>query len=204
MATFVTDPFFEEQIRAERAKSGVGRFDEVWEGISMMTPAPNNQHQRLVARLTAILEVVISDGGLGEVFSNLNVSDREDGWLENFREPDVAVVLKGSRAKDCDTHFYGGPDFLVEIVSPDDRSRDKFRFYGKIGVRELMIVDRDPWRLELYRLQDATMQLIGKSSVDEATSLLSEVIPLSFRLLPGKKRPQIEMMHSHTSQRWLA
>jgi Uma2 family endonuclease len=204
MATLVTDPFIEGQLRAQRALSGIDRYDEVWEGMYIIAPAPNNEHQRLVVRLTWILENVVSASGLGEVFTNVNVSDREIDWLDNFREPDAAVVLKGSRAKDCGTHFYGGPDFLIEIISPGDRGRNKLEFYGKIGVRELMIIDRDPWRLELYQLQDGELRLAGKSRVDDPTVVPSNVLPLSFRLIPGDSRPQIEVTHRDGVQRWIA
>ena len=38
-----------------------------------------------------------------------------------------------TRAKNCRTHWLGGPDFAVEIVSEDDRTRDKIPFYSESG-----------------------------------------------------------------------
>jgi Uma2 family endonuclease len=203
MATYVTDPLIEEQIRARRAETGSDRYDEVWEGTYMMTPLPNNDHQDLVGDLDSILRAVVKSAGLGKVYPGANVSDREEGWDDNFRGPDIVVVLNGGRAKDCGTHFVGGPDFLVEIASRYDHSRDKLSFYGQIGVREVMIIDRDPWCLELYRLEESELRLVGKSRLDESTELTSEVVPLSFRLLPGQPRPQIEVMHRDGIQRWI-
>ncbi|HEV2969469.1 MAG TPA: Uma2 family endonuclease [Pirellulales bacterium] len=203
MATLVTDPFVEQQILAERAELGTDRYDEVWEGTYMMTPLPNLEHQRLVMRLAAILENSIGQTGLGDVFPGANVSDREEGWKQNFRGPEVVVLLKGGRAKDCDTHLCGGPDFLIEITSPHDHSREKLVFYGKIGVRELMLIDREPWSLELYQLKDGELRLAGKSRLDESAVLTSAVVPLSFRLIPGKSRPQIEVTHRDGKQRWI-
>ena len=45
--------------------------------------------------------------------------------------------------QDIGPALVGGPDFLVEVASPGDRSLDKLAFYEGIGVRELLMVDRD-------------------------------------------------------------
>jgi len=90
--------------------------------------------------------------------------------------------------------WLGGPDFAVEIVSPDDASRDKLDFYARVGVRELLVIDRDASALELYRLQGRRMISVGRSIAgDTTTTLQSEVIPLSFRLIEGGARPLIEV-----------
>jgi len=121
----------------------------------------------------------------------------------NYRCPDVAIVLPDSRAIPCGTFYFGGPDFVVEIVSDYDRSREKFDFYASVGVRELLIVDRDPWRLELYSLKEKKLVLAGRCEVVDGVFLGSEVLPLSFRLVapanPG--RPQIEIVRTTDGQR---
>jgi Uma2 family endonuclease len=203
MATLVIDPYVEQQIRSQRAEWGADRFDEVWEGIYIMTPVPNLEHQDMATGLSTIFRIVVQWAGLGVVYQEVNVSDRERGWEQNYRVPDVAVVLNDTRARFCETHLCGGPDFLVEIISPDDRSREKLQFYAKIGVRELMIVDREPWSLELYRLHGDEMKLVGTSRLEEPAILNSDVVPVSFRLLPGDARPQIDVTHRDGVQRWL-
>jgi Uma2 family endonuclease len=203
MATIVTDPLLEDRIRAQRAETGADRYDEVWEGTYFMAPLPNNDHQELVGDLASILRTVVKAAGLGKVYPGANISDRDADWEFNFRGPDIVVVLQGGRAKDRGTHFVGGPDFLVEVASRFDRSREKLPFYGKIGVRELMLIDRDPWCIELYRLEGAELRLVGKSLADDSTVVTSAVIPLSFRLLPGEPRPEIEAKHSDGVQRWV-
>ncbi|HKD35505.1 MAG TPA: Uma2 family endonuclease [Pirellulales bacterium] len=203
MATLVTDPFIEDQIRAERARCGGDRYDEVWEGTYMMTPLANLEHQHLVIGLTAALYDTLTSAGLGMAYPGANVSDRETGWEKNYRCPDVVAVLNGSIAKPCDTHFSGGPDFLIEIVSPDDRSRAKLAFYGRIGVRELLIVDRDPWSLELYELQGDQLELSGRADLSNLAVLKSNVVRLSFRLVAGATRPQIEVLRLDSNGRWI-
>ena len=88
-------------------------------------------------------------------------------WIGSriFREPDVAVFLRNTKAIDCGTHWRGAADFLVEIISPGERTREKIPFYSGIGVVELLIVDREPWTLELYCHQDGQLTKVGQSTV---------------------------------------
>ncbi len=132
----------------------------------------------------------------------MNVSDRDDDWTQNYRCPDLAVVMPGSAAIQRDAYYFGGPDFLVEIVSPYDRSREKLDFYARTGVRDLLVVGRDPWSLELYRLHNAKLQLIGKSELAKPNDLQSEVLPLTFRLIPGEPRPKMEASHTNGAHVW--
>jgi Uma2 family endonuclease len=69
--------------------------------------------------------------------------------------------LESGQARNCGTHWVGGPDFVVEVVSFEDRTREKIGFYASIGARELLIVDRAPWQLEHYRLVSNSLVLIG-------------------------------------------
>ena len=65
------------------------------------------------------------------------------------------------------------------------------------------LVDRKPWQLELYRLEGGELKLVGRSSLTDPALLKSQVVPTSFRLVPGKARPQIEVTHDDGVQRWL-
>ena len=98
----------------------------------------------------------------------------------------------------------GGPDLAIEIVSPHDKSREKLEFYAKVGTRELLILDRDPWSLELYRLSEGTLALVGRSTLDQPDLLETEVAPLTWRIIPGEERPKVEVIHTAGTQRWLA
>ena len=151
MTTIIHDALVEERLKAERAASGADRHDEVWENVYMMSPMPNHEHQVLVGRFTRVLDEIVADAEAGDVVPGVNVSDRVAGWETNFRVPDVAVFLKTTRAVNHDQFWCGGPDFVVEIISPHDQTRQKLGFYGAIGTRELLVVDRDPWQLEFYR-----------------------------------------------------
>lgn len=167
-----------------------------------MNPMPNNEHQRMVARLTHALCEVVELKELGSVFPGVNVSDRKDNWDHNYRGPDVVVYLNETEAEDCGTFWYGGPDLAIEIVSPNDTAREKFDFYAKVNTRELLIVDRDPWQLELHCLTDSKFELVGKSTLDEPSWIASNSIDAKLRLQPGEERPVIELMHTETQRTW--
>jgi Uma2 family endonuclease len=202
MATVVMDRSLAEHLRQERQASGADRWDEVWEGTYMMAPLPNNEHQQLATRLANICEDTVGWEAGAIVFQGTNVSDREKGWKHNYRCPDVAVYLPGTQAKDCNTHWFGGPDFAVEIVSPDDMTRDKLAFYAKVGVRELLIVDRDPWILELLRLRGKKLVSEGHSSTRKKNARPIISMPLTFRLVPGKQRPSIKVLRTTDGKVW--
>jgi len=180
MATVVLDRGLAERLRQERAAAGADRWDEVWEGTYMMTPLPNIEHQEFVNRLAAIFQDTVGWSGQDIVLPGTNVSDRDKGWEHNYRCPDIAVYLAGTRAKNCDTHWMGGPDFAVEIVSDDDRTRDKLAFYANVGTQELLIVDRDPWSLEMLRLDGVVLGSAGVSSIESREPLVSSVFHCHF------------------------
>ena len=156
-----------------------------------MAPLANNEHQLFILHLAQAIAAAICVPDDGLVFPGCNVSDRQERWKKNYRCPDVAVFLKGNRAQDRDTHWFGGPDFAAEIVSPRDRSRDKLDFYFKVGVRELLIVDRKPWKLELYRNDGVSLALAGVCGSARPKVLNSQVIPVQFSLATGLPRPKL-------------
>jgi len=203
MSVLINDRELEEKLRAERQAKGLDRWDEVWEGVYVMPPMPNDEHQEIQAALIGILQHVIKWTGLGEVRGGVNISDREDDWRQNFRCPDVAVFLKGTSARNLQTFWLGGPDFAVEIVSPGDSAWDKLDFYASVGVGELLIIDRLPWKLELYRLNAGRSVEVGNSVSTSSELLQSGVVPLSFRLVAGGARPMIEVLHYDGVQRWV-
>lgn len=203
MTALVTDPDLVQTLIAQRQASGADRYDEVWDGVYVMAPLANNEHQEIVTALGAVIWTALNCDISTRVFAGTNISDRPISWRENYRCPDVAVFLPDNRAEDRKTHWLGGPDFAVEVVSEHDRSREKFDFYAKVSTRELMLVDRHPWALELYRLDGTKLLLLGKSTPTDSKVLVSHVVPLNWQLVAGEKRPQIAVVHSDGKQKWL-
>jgi Uma2 family endonuclease len=202
MATLIQDAELSQKLIAERKRNGLDRWDEVWEGLYVMNPLPNDEHQEIQCRLAYVLVDVIDMPRLGKVRSGVNVSDRETDWDKNYRCPDVVVFLNETKAINHGSFWFGGPDFAIEIASPGDRSREKLAFYGKVATRELLLLDRNPWSLELHRHDGEQLINVGISTPNQPDWLTSEVVPLTFRLIPGDSRPEIEAVHHGTGRAW--
>lgn len=188
----------------QRQRLGIDQKDEVWDGVYVIMPEPTNVHQRITSDLTVVLRQVVPKS-LGDVLPGANVSDRKVGWKKNFRAPDVVVVLHSGRAQDCDTHWLGGPDFLVEVRSPGDDTNAKVPFYSRLGVRELLIIHRDTRRLDLYRHDGDVLSAVPEQEWRNGQWFVSEVLPLAFRRrsVHGQKR-QIEIRRTDgQSGRWV-
>jgi Uma2 family endonuclease len=199
----VTDKDLKRELLRKRREWGGDHHDEVWNGVYIMSPLANDEHQRLVLQFSMILETVLRPAGDADVRPGANVSDRREKWRQNYRVPDVVVRFHDGVSEICDTHWFGGPDFLIEIASRGDRSRKKLSFYAAIGVREVMILDRQPWAVELYRLGEGVLGLVGKSTLDDPKLVASEVVPLSFRLVQPEKEPRIVVIHRDGEPQWL-
>ncbi len=203
MDILVTDADLKRKLLRRRRERGADHHDEVWNGVYIMSPLANNEHQRFVGLLFFALQDALGSDPSIEVRPGVNVSDRDEEWEKNYRVPDVVLRLPGSVAQDRGEYWLGGPDFLIEVASRGDRSRKKRPFYAKIGVREMMVVDRRPWAIELYRLADGELKLVGKSTLDESIQVASEVVPLGFRLIEEGGKPRIEVVHREDGRRWL-
>jgi Uma2 family endonuclease len=193
-----------EMIR-DRQRRGIDRHDEVWDGVYVMPPAPNNDHQSMVGNFVFALKVTVELPGLGRVLPGPNVSDRRRAWKKNFRCPDVVVVLQGGRAVDCGTHWLGGPDFLIEVQSPGDETPEKIPFHSSLGVRELLVVQRDSRELTLYRHDGTTLVEVNPEGRNGRGLLRSAVVPLTFRLRVVRGvGPRVEVVRTDgTAQTWL-
>jgi Uma2 family endonuclease len=167
-----------------------------------MTPMPNDEHQFLVKELTTILTIAVDWVGLGETRPGVNVSDRRDDWTNNFRCPDVAVFLNDTQAENQGAYWLGGPDLAIEIVSPGENPREKLPFYAKVKTRELLVVDRDPWTLSLFRQRDGKLPEVGLSTRQDARLLSSDTVPLSWQIIQVDTGSALQVRHDDQQQAW--
>lgn len=188
----------------ERRSRGLGRRDEVWNGVYVMSPEADNEHQELATDLAGAVKQAVAIPGRVRSIAGTNVSDRAEGWRKNFRIPDVAVFLPGNRAEDRRSHWLGGPDFAVEILGRGDRSRKKFDFYARVNVRELMLIARAPWQMEIHRHDGTSWSQVGSSSPSSPSLLSSLVLDLGLRLIDGEERPRVEVTRPGHVGCWLA
>ncbi len=191
MTAMILDERMTERLIAERRRLGLDNHDEVWDGVYVMSPSPTNDHQDVVSDFVSLFRKVIPRPS--RVQPGANVSDRAAGWEHSFRVPDVVVVLPGCPAVDHGTHWQGGPDFLVEVRSPGDDTFRKLDFYAGVGVRELLVVDRDGRTPQLFRLGRTRLSRVRPALLDGQPWLISQVLPLAFArgVSKGKPRPLV-------------
>jgi Uma2 family endonuclease len=128
------------------------RWDEMWEGVLHMPPLPNLEQQELEGSLETYLRQRWVPGCKAKAYHQVVVAPA-NGWPNNFRVPDLVLLLPGGLAIDRQQYLEGGPDVAVEIHSPGDESYEKLPFYAQLGVSEVWIIKRDTKEPEIHVLK---------------------------------------------------
>lgn len=136
-----------------------GERAELIDGKIYYMAPPNTKHQRLVSDLHyQIKDFIKRNHGECEVFpAPFAVFLNEDDI--NYVEPDISVIC--DKDKITDRGCNGAPDWVIEIVSPGNRSMDYFTKlfkYRTAGVREYWIVDPAKEMVTVYRFEKETME----------------------------------------------
>jgi len=202
MTAIIHDRDLERALIRRRQRLGHDLRDEVWDGVYVMSPFPRNRHQRIAGELDTILRIVVQWTGRGIVLPGANISDREDDWKQNYRIPDCCVFVNGTSAQDRDTHWLGGPDFCVEIASPDETIEEKLPFYASVGTREVLLLLRSPRRLRLMQLEGTALGTVGDSTTENPAWLESSIVPLAFRLAGVPKASTLEVRRTDEPGEW--
>jgi Uma2 family endonuclease len=163
---------------ARRKQTGIDRWDEVWDGVWHMTPAPTLEHQRIVDEMIVFLKPHLKARGRGLLVAGINVLQDAEGW-NSYRIPDLTFVAAG---REHILHEDGvraaAPDAVIEIRSPGDDTYEKLPFYAALGTREVVIIDRDAKSLEIHRLAGRTFVT---AETDADGWLLAETLSMRFR-----------------------
>ena len=115
---------------------------EVFDGVVYDMSSPSQIHQTLSMELSNIIYNYIKNKkGSCQVFSapfDVKLSDKP----LTIVQPDIMVICDKDKldGKRCN----GAPDFIIEIVSPNNPADDYIRklyYYKNAGVREYWIVD---------------------------------------------------------------
>ncbi len=114
-----------------------GERAELIDGQIYNMAPPGRLHQKISWKLhQAIANYIDSRNGLCEVYAAPFAVFLNDDDI-NYVEPDLSVI--GDLSKLDDKGCHGAPDWVIEIVSSDSRSRDyitKLFRYRTAGVRE--------------------------------------------------------------------
>jgi Uma2 family endonuclease len=178
-----------------RRKTGADRYDEMWDGVLHMSPAPSLSHQDFVVECASWLLVHWAAPCRGKVYSQANVAS-PGSWPHNYRIPDIILLTPARFGIRRDEHFDGGPDVVIEVRSPGDESYEKMDFYAEVGAAELWIVDRDTKKPQVFQNTDGSWV---ERQLDEGGWAVS---PLTDVRMRGTVSQRLELTLGENANSW--
>ena len=130
-----------------------GKRYELIHGEVHLLPSPSTRHQFVLQNLNLSLGAYVLENRLGEVWvAPLDVRLSDDTALQ----PDL-IFVSNARAEIIQEDFIaGGPDLVVEILSPSTAAHDratKLYVYAEAGVPEVWFIDPLVRTVEVLKLQ---------------------------------------------------
>jgi Uma2 family endonuclease len=151
---------------------------ELFDGSLYVTPAPTPRHQRLSHKLGGLMELASTAAGL-TVYPAVNVRLKPD----RVPIPDLVLVEPIDAAESViDARHVR---LVAEIVSPSNAAMDrvlKMHYYAEAGIPYYLLVEQEPLRLQLFRLDGEHYVLDAKA---EPGSLLRMTQPLRVEIDPA-------------------
>lgn len=134
---------------------------ERWEIINgeayNMSPAPQRIHQKISRKLSFQLESQLEGKACEHYYAPFDVrlplGDEREEDITNVVQPDLSVICDPGKLDD--KGCIGAPDFVIEILSPGSRRRDKlekFNLYEMAGVKEYWMVSPEEQMVEVFLL----------------------------------------------------
>jgi Uma2 family endonuclease len=154
-----------------------GNRYELINGELFVSRAPGIPHQRVLLSLAFSLgEYLKADPigvlvpGAGAIFSDFDAVIPDLAFVRHERWDQVVTGEK----------FTGAVDLVIEILSPgmQNRQRDlaaKRQLYGKYGVEEYWIVDKENLEVLVFRLQGQILEQTATLSIDD--EITSPLLP---------------------------
>ena len=153
----------EDEFYKARGAAPQGERWELVDGDLLVTPSPHWAHQRIVVRLTILLDAYVRAYTLGEVLTSPLDVKLEPGLV---LQPDVLVVPTGELRRESDVvrHLL----LAVEVVSASSARHDRVTKrprYQRNRVPEYWIVDDRSQTIERWTPDDERPELIAEELV---------------------------------------
>jgi Uma2 family endonuclease len=146
MRALVLDP--DPEWLAERRRLGLDKRDEVWDGVLHVVPPPSFPHQHLERELYEALRTVVKTLGL-ELIWETGVFDPIAGE-RNYRTPDLLIFDPRYVSQ---RGIEGRLEVTIEVLSPNDESREKLPFFAKWQHQEVWLVEPKTRVVEVHVLR---------------------------------------------------
>jgi len=153
----------EAEFYTARDAAPAGERWELVDGEVLVTAAPHWTHQRIVVRLTVLLDAYVRRHALGEVFASPLDVKLEPGLV---LQPDVLVVPAGELRRRSD--IVRRLLLAIEVVSPSSARHDRVTKrprYQRNRVPEYWIVDDSSQTVERWTPDDERPELIAEELV---------------------------------------
>jgi Uma2 family endonuclease len=148
-----------EALIERRKRLGIDTYDEVWEGSYHMAPAVHPSHGYVDRALAVLLAPYAQAAGLvGTGPFNL-------GQPDDYRVPDG-----GYHRALPSTVWVPTAAVVVEVVSPDDETYDKFGFYTDHTVDEVIVADPEQRVVRCWRLEGGAYVEVAESRLLAVTA----------------------------------
>ena len=119
---------------------------ELINGVIYQLNAPTTVHQLIVGEIFRVFSNYTHEGKGGCIPYVSPVDVELSADEDTIVQPDVMVLCKDRRNMLRKGRIFGGPDLVVEVLSPSTKKRDctdKLHEYQQHGVREYWIIDID-------------------------------------------------------------
>jgi Uma2 family endonuclease len=136
---------------------------EIIDGELYAMPPPTWAHSQIIAGLITLLLPVLQRLGARWATAPLEVFFAGADPVQ----PDLVVLLPGSRARPVRRGVEGPPDLLIEVLSPSNRAHDQVRMralYAGAGVREYWIIDPEAATIEIIGADGETVQRVAATA----------------------------------------
>jgi Uma2 family endonuclease len=146
--------------------AGDAQIIEWTNGEAIIYMPPTDKHQDISRFLSTLIDMFVQIFNLGMLrYAPFEVKLWPDG---PSREPDLIFVRRENLIKLTPERFEGGPDLVIEIISPGSVSEDrvrKFAQYEQAAVQEYWIIDPRPHQ------QQADFYVLGEDDLFHAAPL---------------------------------
>jgi Uma2 family endonuclease len=146
---------------------------ELIDGEIVVTPAPSDWHEAVLARLMYRLHDHFGEETPNRLRgSRTEVSAWEEGE-EKILQPDAVVFPEGTKSTGRDWKA-PTPVWVAEVLSASTAKRDrgvKIRLYGAAGVREAWLVGPDSETVEVFDLASKGQRVFAKGERAESNAI---------------------------------
>ena len=145
----------------ERRAKGLDKSDEMWEGELHMVPSPSERHQAVAAELFLVLAPLAKARELLPRYDPTGLF--RPGVDNDYRVPDQIYARPEVRSE---RGIEGAASLVVEILSPHDETYAKLEWYADVGVGEVLVIDPETRRVEVFINQDGRMVRVEPAVIE--------------------------------------